>query len=333
MSHDGWKQLLDGYPWFRGEGSFPIFPNSEFMPPVRLGLRPYGTNDGLRFAADDPWGWPITECEELLSLRPGLNDLARHLLERLVPLGRGDPAHGICASKLRQNPYWPSELAGHDKALEHERFVLLLPLALSMTQDDKAHVRWTLFGNSEQGPAHAFWRSFYTAPHREMPAEQALDFFRDLLAGAYEEPREDLADLRAAGFRIVPTGEGSPLPSWTADFLLGDNESLRGVRYVLTFRPFRDIPAKVRKKYLAGELHLLPFPGSLLFWGVPGYTRLGETMRLAKQIPLLHLLERHEEAGSIRVPQSGWFKEDGPNASTEEHGHGPLRETYKRTYR
>jgi hypothetical protein len=332
MSHDGWKQLLDGYPWFRGAGSFPIFPNSEFMPPVRLGLRPYGTRDVLQFVEDDPWGWPVTEREELLSIRPGLKDIARHLLNRLVPLGRGDPAHGICASKLRQNAHWPSELAAHDKALAHERFVLLLPLALSMTQDDKAHVRWTLFGNSEQGPAHAFWKSFYTAPNSELPAEQALDFFRDLLAGAYDEPRDHLADLRTLGFRIMPDGE--QLPSWTADFILGEKDPLRGVRYVLTFRPFRDIPAKVRKKYLAGELHLLPFPGSLLFWGIPGYARLGEVMRLAKQIPLLHLLERHEEAGSIRVPQAGWFQEQGPNAPEEGvHGHGPMRDTYKRTHR
>jgi hypothetical protein len=332
MSHEGWKQLLDGYPWFRGEGSFPIFPNSEFMPPVRLGLRPYGTHDALEFAEDDPWGWPVTEREELLSLRPGLKRLAKHLLERLVPLGRGDPAHGICASKLRQNPHWPAELADHDKALAHERFVLLLPLALSHTQDDKAHVRWTLFGNSEQPPAYAFWRSFYTAPNQELPAEQALDFFRDLLAGAYAEPREKLANLRSAGFRILPMGE-EPLPSWTGDLLLHDRDSLRGVRFVLTFRPFREVPAKARKKYLAGELHLLPFPGSLLFWGVPGYGRLGEVMRLARQIPLLHLLERHEESGSIRVPQAGWFKEDGPNVVEEEHGHGPLRDTYKRTNR
>src|SRR5947209_753943 len=154
MSHEGWKQLLDGYPWFRGEGSFPVFPNSEFMPPVRLGLRPYGTHDALEFADDDPWGWPVTEREELLALRPGLKHLARNILDQLVPLGRGDPAHGICGSKLRQNPHWPAELAEHAKALTHERFVLLLPLALSHTQDDKAHVRCTLFGNSEQPPGY-----------------------------------------------------------------------------------------------------------------------------------------------------------------------------------
>jgi hypothetical protein len=340
MNHEGWKQLLDGWPWFRGEGSFPILPNSEFMPPVRVGLRPYGSRDSLSFSEDDPWGWPINEYEEAFALRPGLHDIAQHVLDKLVPLCRGDEAHGICASKLRQNPHWPSELAERSHALEHERFVLLLPLALSMTQDDRAHVRWTLFGNSEQGPARALWKSFYTAPGQEMPAEQALDFFRDLLSGAYEEPRERFSDLRAAGFRILPVGvvrgSASPegrLPSWTADYILGDREPMRGVRHLLTFRPFREIPAPIRKKYLAGELHLLPFPGSLLFWGVSGYRRLAETMRLAAQVPLLHLMERHEASGKIRIPQCGWFREAGPSAPDANHGHGPFRETYKRTSR
>ena len=76
-------------------------------------------------------------------------------------------------------------------------YVLLLPVALSITQDFMAHLRWTVFGNSEQGPARAFWKSFWTAPDAEMPAEQALDFFRTLLGRApTRSRRNDLADLR-----------------------------------------------------------------------------------------------------------------------------------------
>jgi hypothetical protein len=334
MSTIGWKQLIDGWPWFRGEGSFPLLPNSEFMQPVRLVRKPYGACDTMALSENDPWGWPITEYEEMLTLRPGLHDLARHILDKLVPLCRGDEEHGISEYKLRENPYWPAELAARAGTFEHERFVLLLPLALSQTQDDKAHVRWTLFGNSEQGPAHAFWKGFFTAPGQELPAEAALDFFRDLLAKAYEEPRERLADLRKAGFRILHSpGKGAPQPAWTADYLLRDGDSLRGVKYALTFRPFRDLPAGVRKKYLAGDLHLLPFPGSLLFWGVSSYDRLGKHLRLAAQIPLLHFIERHEAFGKIRVPQSGWFVESGPAAHAGGHGHHPMRDTYKRTYR
>lgn len=70
MTSPGWKQLVEGWPWFQGEGRFPVLPNSEFMPPVRLGLRPYGTRDGLLLSEDDPWGWPVSEYEEGLTLRP-----------------------------------------------------------------------------------------------------------------------------------------------------------------------------------------------------------------------------------------------------------------------
>jgi peptidase M28-like protein len=341
MAGDGWKQLIEDWPWFRGEGRFPVQPNSEFMPPVRLLLKPYGTRDTLPIAEDDPWGWPITEYEEALTLQPGLRDLARHVLDRLVPLCRGDESHGIGQHKLKDNPYWPAELSSRSKTLDHERFVLLLPMALSLTQDDRAHVRWTLFGNSEQGPARAFWKGFWTAPDRELPAEQAKGFFRTLLAAAYEEPPERLANLHKAGFRILPLGKSGttspadgPLPSWTTDYLLDEKAPLRGVKYVLTFRPFRDLPAPVRRQYLAGDLNLLPFPGSLLFWGIDSYVRLGEHVRLAEQIPLLHMFERHEWPGRIRVPQSGWFQEHGPAAAVlPQRDRLPIRDTYKRTFR
>jgi hypothetical protein len=340
MALHGWKQLIDGWPWFRGEGSFPVLPNSEFMPPLRFVRKPYGAFDhvAMALAEDDPFGWPITEYEEELMLKPGLKDIARRVLSHLVPLARGKDDHGISEFKLRDNPYWPAELAKRIPCLTHERFVLLLPLALSMTQNDRAYARWTLFGNSEQGPAHAFWMSFYTAPGQEIPAEHALDFFRGLLGRVYQEPARRLANLREAGFRVLPLGHSPQehLPSWTADYLLGDGDSLRDVTYLLTFRPFRDLPAAVKRKYFAGNLHLLPFPGSLLFWGINRYHQLGKHLRLAEQIPLLHFVERHE-FGCIRIPQSGWFeeaKEEGVvKASASKHGFLPVRNTYKRTYR
>ena len=88
MTARGWKQLLDGWPWFEGEGSFPLFPFSEFMRPVHLGRKPYGTWDPLPFTAEDPWGWPITEYEEELTLRPGLRAIAGQLLKKLHALGQ-----------------------------------------------------------------------------------------------------------------------------------------------------------------------------------------------------------------------------------------------------
>jgi hypothetical protein len=41
-SATGWKQLLAGWPWFRGEGRFPLPAYSELMPPPYLVRKPYG---------------------------------------------------------------------------------------------------------------------------------------------------------------------------------------------------------------------------------------------------------------------------------------------------
>src|SRR5262249_32479719 len=157
------------------------------------------SDDRILFSKDDPRGWHVSEYQEALELAPGLRHIAEQLLTVLVHLGRGESAHGISRNKLRDNPYWPPALAEHPGRLAQGRYAVLLPLALSRTQDDKGRIRWTLFGGSEQGPARAFWRSFFTAPDRELPKEQALDFIRRLLAAAYGET----ADLPRAGFRIL----------------------------------------------------------------------------------------------------------------------------------
>jgi hypothetical protein len=335
MATDAWKRLLAGAKGFRGEGNYFIEAYSEFMPPPRLGPKPFGT-----FAVDprvdgDPWGWAVTEHEEAFQLRPGLATLARSFVGSLAQLGRGDPAHGISRHKLDGNPYWPEELAKAAGALPHERYVTLLPLALSRTQDDKGRVRWTLFGGSERGPAAAFWRGFFRAPRAEHPAG-AEAFFEQLLATVYDDPVH-FGELHAAGFRFLPMGTGwdeGPLPRWTTPLVLGPRESLRHVKYLLTFRPFGKLPAAVRKAYRAGDLHLLPFPGSLVFWGTPKYRKLRRELPFAMQVPLLQMVPRHEDPHGIRVPQSGWLHE--PRHDGEEpnhHHHGPFRNTYKRSHR
>jgi hypothetical protein len=35
----GWPKLVDGYPWFVGEGRYPIPAYSEFMPAPCVGCR------------------------------------------------------------------------------------------------------------------------------------------------------------------------------------------------------------------------------------------------------------------------------------------------------
>jgi hypothetical protein len=203
MAHLGWRQLVAGWPWHGGDGHYPIPAYSEFMPPPRLGRKPYGHWETFTFRDDDPYGWMVSEYEERLELAPGFDTIANQVVRSLVALAEGR-AYGIGRSRFADNAYWPEILARQAGHLAQERFVVLLPLALSRTQDDKGRVRWTLFGNSEQGPSRAFWRGFFSAPDVELPADQAMDFFRDLLQRVYGMTVQTLSDLRAAGFRILP---------------------------------------------------------------------------------------------------------------------------------
>src|SRR5512136_582892 len=219
----GWEHLLDGYPWFAGEGRFPLPAYSEFMPPPRLGRSPYGALDPLTFAAQDPFGWRVSEIQEEYELRPGLEHLAQHVVGALVKLRQGAPATIIAGHEglnLKDNPYWPAELA-QAGPLAHERHVVLLPLALSRTQDDMGRVRWTLFGDSEQGPERAFWKGFYTAPDQEWPKRDSRSFILDLLGKAYGETARDPEQLEHLGFCILPSDEcpATALPAWTQPFL------------------------------------------------------------------------------------------------------------------
>jgi hypothetical protein len=97
----GWKKLLEGYPWFAGEGKFPISAYSEFMPPPRLGKRPYSETDISLFREEDPWGWYISEVEEEYELRLGMADLVRQIEDQVVELGQGGPAHNIAGHERR----------------------------------------------------------------------------------------------------------------------------------------------------------------------------------------------------------------------------------------
>jgi hypothetical protein len=341
MPIQGWKRLFTDESGFRGEGAYPVPAYSEFMPPPRIGMSPYGGKNSGFFSEEDLWGWPVTEYEEAFELIPGIESVGRQILGSLAQLGRGGVAHGIAKNMLIDNPCWPEELAARAGSLSHERYILLLPLALSRTQDDKGRVRWTLFGSSDQGPEKAFWKSFYRAPNREIGKEQALDFFRRLLHVAYGLPCDEPADLHAAGFRIFSAEHGWAAstfgnltrPRWTAPFLWSAGESLRQVKTMLCFEAFSALPAEVRSAYLSGNLHLLPFPGSLLFWGTPSYLRLRRELPLALQIPLLHLTARHEGPQGLRIPQSGWMHEPKPDEPEPDHSHGPVRNTYIRTHR
>lgn len=337
----GWAALQSQREVFRGSDRFPIPAYSEFMPGPYVGIKPYGDLDPFMLLPKDPLGWRVSEYQEAHQLRPGLEQIGRHLLLELRKLVNG--RHGFSKALLSGNPYWPETLAARAAALKHEHYVVLLPLALSRTMDDKGRVRWTLFGSSEQGPARGFWQSFRSGPGRERPEDDGLAIFQSLLTRVYGVPPDEAADLRRAGFRILPMTPDpdfpgwseEPFPSWAEDYMIGKRNSLRGVRYILTFRPFEYIPPAVQEAYLSGEVHLLPFPGSLIFFGHSGYRKLARALPRAMQIPLLLLFPgNHAAPVGMRVLQSGWLEEPHPHgAPVAPHTHGPVVSHVKRTHR
>ena len=340
----GWKKLLSGYPWFSGKDRYPIPAYSEFMPPPRLGKSLYGDVENSQFLEDDPFGWYISEVEEEFELQPGLQNIANQIVKQIVELGQGKPAYNIAGQNgrnLADNPYWPPELAAMAGKLPHERYVVFLPITLSRTQDDKGRVRWTFFGSSEQGPERAFWKSFYSSPTAEIPAPKALSFLFTVLSLLYKEGCHDISSLNKIGFRVLSTQVNSYFPYWSdtrlpsyiKPFLWDENKSVKDVRYLLTFRPFNLLPDEVRKRYLDGRLVILPFPGSLVFWGMKNYISLQKEFPLAIQIPLQRLASRHGGPDGLRIPQSGRFHESGSKSKLPDVAPHLLLNTYKRTSR
>jgi hypothetical protein len=345
IDNHGWLEFLKGFPWYKGVNNYPLRAYSEYMPPPKPGISPYNAEIDTRvFETRDAFGWKINEFEEEYQLRPGLEETGKQILEHIVQMGSGKfPAHlaGHKQKNLIHNLFWPKKLTMHPGLLKHERYVSLLPLALSKTKDDKGRVRWTFFGASEQGPEKAFWKSFYEAPGKEVPVSVFFSLMQWILKNAYGIAVENGEHLKSLGFRILPAGDFYPfaywkmesLPSWTSEYFIEDGDDFSHINYLLTFRPFSKLPSIVQERYLIGELALLPFPGSMMLWGSPDYIRLQKTQYNAIQIPMLGLVKRNEHVHGIRVPQSGWLHEPkfpGEKADILEHF---IINTYIRTNR
>ncbi len=167
----GWHQLLKDYPLHHHFNECTIKAYSEFMPSPKVGISPMGEIDYSIFSNDNEYAWGISEIEEETELKPGMEFIGKKIFEQIFHLGMGLPVHHIAGharQNLLNNPYWPKELSEKTGHLINEKFVCLLPLMLSKTQDDKGRVTWTFFGSSIHGPEMAFWKSFYTSPTNEI---------------------------------------------------------------------------------------------------------------------------------------------------------------------
>ena len=341
----GWRKFNEGFPWFEGENGYTLKAYSEFMPPPAVGFEPYdGSVSPWLFSDADPYGWQICEMEEEFQLRPGLQNAGQHVMKHILQLGNGTLPPGLAGHKnrnLTDNPFWPPDLAAHAGKLLQERYVVFIPSALSKTRDDKGRNRWTFFGASEQGPEKAFWKSFYEDETHQLPEAHFQIFIEKIFSSAYGLHPGNMEQLKSLGFRILPSGNCHPipywnistLPSWTSNYLIKEESSFEEVRFLLTFKPFELLPKEVKKRYFSGKLALLPFPGSMVFWGNPSYIRLQQQLHTAIQFTMLRLVERNEGSGGIRVPQSGWlhqFRTEGEKAEIIEE---LLLNTYIRTNR
>jgi hypothetical protein len=323
-----WKRLLADEGWFRGPGAFPLPAYSEYLPPPWVGRKPYPHLNEVPSPQAGEFGWTVTEYEEEQELRPGLEYVAAGLLREMVKLGTGQPSHFLTRERLGDNPAWPPELAGLAGKLPHERYVLLATLALSRTQDDKGRVPWTLFGASEQGPGKGFWRGFFTAPGKEAPTEEAFGFLAELLSRAYGVKDRAARDPGRAGLRVLPMSRDKqfpfwnegPFPAWATELTLKPKQGLDGVRFLLTFRPFAELPDDVKNAYAEGRLHLLPFPGNLVFWHMQGFRKLARQLPLAMQMPVAFVFPRRSSAHDIRIPQAGYLDE---KADRDDASHRP----------
>src|SRR5438128_2341433 len=115
--------------------------------------------------------------------------------------------------------------------------------------------RYPLPAYSEFMPPPRLVRKPYGEPVQPaLDTADALGFLGRLLQRAYGEAGG------IEGLRILSPGtDDGPLPGWAAGLRWEAGQSLRGVRYLLTFRPLAHLPAAVRRAYLAGDLCLLPF--------------------------------------------------------------------------
>ncbi len=262
-------------------GAFPLRAYSEFMPPPYVGVKPYCPDRArcdCTAGATDDGSLDIDEYEWAHELVPGLARIGEHVIDQLGKLLDGKD-HVLSSSLLDGNPAWPDELAARAGSLGHDPRLLILPLALSKSRDDKGNDRWTLFGASHLGAARPFWHGL-----------EADELARVLAWAGAPWPFSVIADPDDVAPSIRP--------------LLHDGGK---VRTIVTLRPFAQLPADVRAAYLAGDLVLAPTPASLVFHEHRGYQRLD--LPYAQQIALLKLFPRIEESCTLRVPQSGWLDE------------------------
>ncbi|MCX6258298.1 MAG: M28 family peptidase [Bacteroidia bacterium] len=332
----GWKELRNKITHDAKGIKFRLPAYSEFMPSPVIDCNDHVFTDHDIFSDDNLNGWNITEMEEELELKPGIENIGTQVMQHLIKLGKGLPEYHIGGhgnQNLTNNPYWPDDLAKNAGKLKNEQYIVFLPMMLSRTQDDKGRVRWTFFGNSIDDPEQVFWKCFMAEASEEIRERNFITFISQILEETHHVKVSDRSQLSGIGFRILETKNTDLIPTRAKSFLINDNDSFENVKFILSFRPFSLLPDLIRKKYLDGKIVLLPFPGSLVFRGMNNYRELQAGLPFATQIPMQRMVTRHSGHEGIRVPQSGWIYEPHPSVKASDVRHELILDTYHRTHR
>ena len=301
----GWHRLIPPDDCFHGEGHYPTRCLLGVPPAPRSGGSPMAIRAGPRSLLD---GRPVRLARQrvrggtrtpagLEPGRPAGSRQARPASSTAIPT----PAfHGLTFSTTPSgHPNWPPS-----RICRTSDASTLLPLALSRTQDDKGRVRWTLFGNSEQGPGKAFWKSFFTAPKRNCRQTRRSASSAGCCTTVYGEDdrRSRWTCERPASASCRTTNRCSTSGSETAALvdraiLLCPSTRVNLAEVPAHLPPVRQAPRGGAESVPRGRAPPAAVPRQPVFWGAPGYRQLHEELPLALQIPLLLGIARHRMPG------------------------------------
>ena len=336
-----WSRLLADDDWCRGRGRFPLPAYSEYLPPPYLFPKPYGD-------ARPPLGAPgrrLRLADHRIRGRTGTGARAwksspAMRCTQLVRLGRGQPTPHISRSKLRNNPYWPASLAAR-AGQSHPRTLRAAAVRrpCRAPRTTRAACAGRCSAAASRGRARPFWRSFFTAPGVEAPLEEAHLLPGGAAVSLLRRPRapgprsgegrparaarrqgRPLSPLRRRPAALVGRGRSSTASATASTACATCSPSGRSS----SCRP------RSRTPTCEGELHLLPFPGSLVFWGVAGYRSLQKAVALRHADPAAADVRPAARSGGPAHPAVRLAAREG---RAGEDGRGPDRPLFVRTHR
>ena len=302
MASTPWQHLLASAERFRTARRFPIAAYSEFMPPPRLARKPYGTEVPGPFSADDPTAGRFPNTK-----RPSSCGRARAPRRGVAP---GDGAS-------RPWPAGPRHLAG----ASWKESVLAARVSRTGRHAGARTVRGLVAAGAganarRQGPRamDALWRQ--RARARPGVLARILDrpgartarrcgranssavcsvlSTAAQLAGPMTCTAPAFGSCRAAAIPRSPTRRRALAVVDDRLSFCGRRSGCGRTKYLLTFRPFGQLPKNVRRAYLAGDLQLLPFPGCSCSGAQPVSCSCATNCPWPCRFPCSHLFPRRE---------------------------------------